>query len=316
MKIHTPVLLLLGLATPGLPASETPSPADHYAGNACIICHREEKKTKQIYTEWTRSIHYLNNVGCNDCHGGDPSVPVPGDQEGYRAAMEAAHLRRNPEFFLLHGKGPEFESTARGRSVSYFCGRCHAEIKEKHLGSPHGDFGAPTCLYCHATDSNQPGRMTHTIQPATLEIIDTRGRVEGGRCSPCHSQAAMKVVQTLKKLLETSVSDLEHSAKDYAFILDHGYRYLDLGAMVENSKQMRSRVRISFHSFNMREIQEACRAINRVRKTSSSAVKIISETEKAKKQQSIIGLAASVFLLTFAGILVYYRRRYCPGHEE
>ncbi len=312
------LFLVLVLSSHAFSSSETEQTPDPYAGDACVICHRIEKNTQYIYNEWTQSVHYKNNVSCSGCHGGDPSVSVPdaSDQAAYQAAVDAAHLRRNPEFFLLHGKGPEFESTARGRSVSYYCGRCHTEIMEKHLGSPHGDFGAPTCLYCHATSQDRPGRVTHAIQPATLDIVDPRSRGERGRCSTCHSQAAMKVVHTLKKLLEESVADIEQSAKDYAFVLESGYRYLNLGAMLDNSRQMRSRVRISFHSFNMREIQEACRAISRVKETSASAAEIVGETERAKKRQSVIGLAVSAFLLTFAGLLVYYRRRYCIGHEE
>jgi len=301
-------------------AAETPSPAegsapDPYANDACVICHRADPKTAPIHVEWTKSVHFGNNVACSGCHGGDPTVavPDPDDREGYEAAKRASHRERNPEFLILHATETYFQAAARGRSVSYFCGRCHTEIMEKHLGSPHGDFGSPTCLYCHAASPDHPGRSTHAIGPATSDTVDTRGRSEGGRCSPCHAEAAMKSVAAIKELLLGSEASLERAARDHAWLLAHGYRYLGLGEMVDRSRETRTRVRVSFHSFNMREIQEACRAIDQVAKFAESAIAIARDTEEAKEEQTLIAVAVSLLLLTLAGILVAYRHRYC-GH--
>ena len=78
---------------------------------------------------------------------------------------KASHRRRDPKFFVLHQPESELATPARGRSVSYFCGKCHSQITEKHLGSSHGNFGEPTCLYCH-------GQGSHLIPQATSAIIE------------------------------------------------------------------------------------------------------------------------------------------------
>jgi hypothetical protein len=167
--------VLPGVAEPALSDSQEP---DRFATNACVQCHRDlpGRSSQIVDLEWKHSVHYAAGVGCDGCHGGDPSVNA--EQFQSRQALKlASHRRRNPEFLVLHDTGREFVSSVRGRSVSYFCGMCHDEIKEKHLGSPHGKFGDPTCLYCH-------GQGSHKIEEPTLQIIDTRSRAEGGRCSP------------------------------------------------------------------------------------------------------------------------------------
>ena len=150
---------------------------DDYNDNACVQCHRDlpGRSSEIVHVEWAKSVHFAAGVGCHGCHGGDPTVRR--DQfDSLEAMKQASHLARNAEFLLMHQKDQRFVSAARGRSVSYFCGKCHADIKEKHLGSPHGDFGDPTCLYCH-------GQGSHKITDPTPALIDTRSRAEGGRCT-------------------------------------------------------------------------------------------------------------------------------------
>ncbi|MFQ5653862.1 MAG: hypothetical protein ACE5GW_03910 [Planctomycetota bacterium] len=151
---------------------------DPFAKNACVTCHRNlaGRLAEIVDLEWGQSVHYAGKVGCDGCHGGDPSLDreqFPSDE----AFKEAAHLARSPEFLEITRPEGEFIGRARGRSISYFCGRCHAEIMEKHLGSPHGDFGIPSCLYCH-------GQGSHKIEKASIDIIDTRPRSEAGRWWP------------------------------------------------------------------------------------------------------------------------------------
>ena len=122
-----------------------PASSDPFAGNACIECHRDlpGRSSEITEIEWKQSVHFAGKVGCEGCHGGNAALRrdmFGSDQEFKRAA----HRERGSEF-LLPSRDPEFVSAVRGRSVSYFCGKCHAHTKEQHLGSPHGDFGNPTC---------------------------------------------------------------------------------------------------------------------------------------------------------------------------
>jgi len=148
------------------PSVDTQPKGEQYADNACVQCHRNQagRSAEIVDLEWTKSVHYENSVACDGCHGGDASVKREQflDED---ALKQAAHLSRNPEFLALQAAEGRFVGRARGRSVSYLCGRCHQEIMEKHLGSPHGNFGDPSCLFCHGRRKNR------SIQPSFRESL-------------------------------------------------------------------------------------------------------------------------------------------------
>jgi len=290
-----------GVATP--PTVQTTE--DPYAKNACIQCHRNiaGRSAEIVDLEWANSVHHDNNVACDGCHGGDASLTrdqFPSEQ----AFKEAAHLARNPEFLYLHGGENGFVSRVRGRSISYFCGRCHTEIMEKHLGSPHGNFGDPSCLYCH-------GQGSHAIQNATIDIIDTRPRTEAGRCSLCHQASTMKAVADIKDILRKTSELIDSSAEKFFDLEEMGYRNLTLAGMHHNTADTQSQLRRAFHSFNMRDINELVRSIESVAKQSDYAYELVQSMQKARKRQTIMGLFAVLFLLAFARLLVYYKSTFC-----
>jgi hypothetical protein len=261
-----------------------------------------------VDVEWARSVHFENNIGCDGCHGGDASLKrehFPSDE----AFKQAAHLARVPEFLTLHAEDGRFVSRARGRSISYFCGRCHTEIMEKHLGSPHGDFGDPSCLFCH-------GRGSHAIQQATIAIIDTRPRSEAGRCSICHQASTMKVVADIKNVLRTTAERIDSSARKFLDLEHAGYRNLALGQMHHNTADTHSRLRRVFHSFNMRDINELARSIEAVADQTDYAGELVASLQRARRNQTLVGLGAVVFLLVFAGALVYYKHTFCEDYDR
>ena len=319
MTVLTAFLFTLLLADPGQHARERVQPeaatvpsggADRYADNACVQCHRNlaGRSAEIVDLEWVNSVHYENNVACDGCHGGDASLKreqFPTEE----AFKQAAHLARNPEFLLLHGGEGRFVSRARGRSVSYFCGRCHTEIMEKHLGSPHGNFGDPSCLYCH-------GQGSHAIQHATIDIIDTRPRTEAGRCSLCHQASTMKVVADIKGILSRTAELIDSSAGEFLEMEKKGYRNLALGEMHHHTAETHSRLRRVFHSFNMREINELARSIESVARQTDYAYQLVESLYKARRRQTLVGLGAVVFLLVFAGALVYYKHAFCEHYDR
>lgn len=289
-------------------AAGTTTPAvtmEDYADNACVQCHRNVagRSSEIVDLEWAHSVHFQANVACDGCHGGDASLKreqFPSDQ----AWKEAAHLARNPEFLQLHGPEGEFVSRVRGRSISYFCGRCHTEIMEKHLGSPHGNFGEPSCLYCH-------GRGSHAIEPASVDIIDTRPRSQAGRCSLCHQAATMKVVADIKAALEKTAERIDSSAERFTDLEGMGYRNLALSEMHHHTADTHSHLRRVFHSFNMREINELARSIEAVAKQTDNTHELVAALHTARKRQTLVGLGAAAFLLVFAGLLIFYGKAYC-----
>lgn len=301
----TPVMLIVSHALWLVASPQVEDPADVFARNACVQCHRDlaGRSSEIVDLEWKRSVHYANGVGCDGCHGGNASALREqfDDEEAWKTA---AHLERNPEFLSVGPQEDRFVSGTRGRSVSYFCGRCHALIKEKHLGSPHGDFGDPSCLYCH-------GQGSHAILPATLDIIDTRPRLENGRCSPCHQQSTMTAVASIRKTLDDASRLIDESGQQYRELEEAGYHNLELESMHHHSGEVHSQLRRVFHSFNMREIGDFAGEIRSIAERTSRTHQLVSRLRDARNRQSLIGLLGAGFLVVFASILLHYKRRFC-----
>jgi len=300
LHIFATFLLLLLLASRNVARAE----ADPYEGNACVSCHQNlPGRLSAVVYEWRQSIHFRNNVSCDSCHGGDATVTR--DQfQSEEVFKDRSHARRNPDFFLLYEPNSEFTSTMRGRAVSYFCGNCHSAIKEKHLGSPHGDLGSPTCLYCHDQGS-------HAIQESSVEIIDSRPRSEGGRCATCHRAATMETVSQIHHILANAEQQLTNASELYDWLEEHGYKNLAMQKMYHHSRETLSQLRQTFHSFNMREINESASTIKTNAEITNETYNMITALARAKGYQSKVGIASVGFLLSFAGLLLAYRRRYC-----
>ena len=282
---------------------------DAFADNACVQCHSDlpGRSSEIVHLEWANSVHHANQVGCDGCHGGNAALKreqFASDDEFKRAA----HLERNPEFLLMH-RDKEFVSAARGRSVSYLCGKCHSKIKENHLGSPHGEFGDPTCLYCH-------GRGSHNIQPATLDIITTASRSEGGQCSPCHRSGTMEAVGRIKQTLTETEQRIQASGEQYKQLEAWGYRNLELEKLHHHAAETRSQLRQIFHSFNMRDISNFAAEIQGVADRTEASFQLVDRLRKTQRQQTLVGTAAVVLLLSFAGLLIYYKHAFLEPHKQ
>lgn len=274
-----------------------------YKDNACISCHQNlPGKLSKVVQDWKQSIHFQNNVTCDGCHGGDPAV-IREQFESEEVFKDQSHSHRDREFFLIPRTESLFTSAVRGRSVSYFCGKCHSNIKEKHLGSPHGQLGNPTCLYCH-------GQGSHAIQESRPEIIDVKSRREGGRCAICHRAATMETVSNIYHILVNAQLQLANSSKLYDWLEQHGYRNLAMDKMYHNSRETLSQLRQTFHSFNMREINEFASSIGANADLTRETYNLIELLGIAKARQAKFSILSVAFLLSFAGLLLIYRKKY------
>ncbi len=297
--------LAAGAASP--PAEEAEYGEDPFSQNNCVNCHANlpGRSSEIVELEWKHSVHFGAKVGCDGCHGGNAALRRE-QFESEDAFKRAAHLERHADFLVMHSSEREFVSEARGRAVSYFCGKCHSDIKEKHLGSPHGDFGDPTCLYCH-------GQGSHRITEPSPEIIDTRSRAEGGRCSPCHRASTMEAVARIKEILVTTEEQVAASTDLSADLTGWGYRNLSLEQARQNAAEVNSRLRQVFHSFNMREINnfasEIRDGVDRVQATHE----LVQRLKTQQRGQTIVGIAAVALLLVFSGLLVYYKHAFLDG---
>jgi len=127
----------------------------------CTQCHTGlPEKYSQPVKLWRSSIHAVNDIGCNACHGGDPK--------------DMANAMSPARGFL--GVPKEIETPA-------FCGRCHIGVMKDYLSSAHGKAlgkGGPTCVTCHGS---------HLVLKVSLELINEKS------CTRCHDFERAKLIK-------------------------------------------------------------------------------------------------------------------------
>jgi hypothetical protein len=126
----------------------------------------------------------------------------------------------------------------------------------------------------------------------------------------CHRAATMETVAQIYKTLVTAQDQLNNASKQYSQLETFGYRNLALKKMYGNSRETLSQLRQSFHSFNMREINDAASTIKTNAQLTQETYDMIQALEVAKGRQAFIGIGAVTFLLSFAGLLLAYRKRF------
>lgn len=129
--------VFLGLWFSGVLAFAVPAMAQQ---NNCADCHvsRPDAPNPGHFADWDHSAHSSNNVGCEKCHGGDPST------------FESFPAHRG----VLNSVNPA--SPVNWRNVSTTCGGCHAGPFVAFQNSQHfallqkGDEKLPVCTTCHS----------------------------------------------------------------------------------------------------------------------------------------------------------------------
>jgi len=163
---------LTGVAITFLLVSVAPVMAE--GDTVCIQCHGSQTgRGLAPVKPWQTSIHAVNGISCNHCHGGDPtdSANAMSPQRGFLGA---------PEELAIPG----------------FCGRCHIGIKADYLHSAHGRAlgkGGPTCVTCHGS---------HAVQKVSIELINEKN------CSRCHSYDRARIIRSAMEQTETTLVTL------------------------------------------------------------------------------------------------------------
>jgi hypothetical protein len=172
--------LIIGL----LIASGSPAAAQE---SSCIGCHGNEEyfdgELLEIVQLWRGGVHAESELGCHDCHGGNPDPALAEDAD---AAMDPDY-RPNP-----------YRGVPDRGGIPSFCGRCHSDpdfMKRYNPGarvdqereywtSQHGralrggDGRVATCIDCH--DTHGVLRADSPQSPVyPKQVADT--------CGSCHS---------------------------------------------------------------------------------------------------------------------------------
>ncbi len=157
-------------------------------GNQCVNCHAAEPMPIWLghsFEEWRTSTHAQHDIGCEKCHGGDPT------------ASDAALAHR--------GVQPASDPASRihATHLAATCGSCHAEQlaafqKTSHAKQLKEKGQGATCMTCH------DAMATSLPSPATLEA----------RCATCHAKRleaknALAMLAATKRRLRTTQGALE-----------------------------------------------------------------------------------------------------------
>ena len=117
------------------PQDRAPAPGS----NKCVSCHSQLTGTSKIsarYLEWHSSAHRAKAVGCEKCHGGDPTS----------SDLKKAHSGVLPPQNL--------RSRLHNTNLPETCGVCHKAVVSSFVESTHyvrlKDTGlGPSCIACH-----------------------------------------------------------------------------------------------------------------------------------------------------------------------
>ena len=126
----------------------------------------------------------------------------------------------------------------------------------------------------------------------------------------------MSTVAEIKGILETTSELIDSSAAQFTELEEMGYRNLALGEAHHHTPETHSRLRRSFHSFNMREINELVNSIEAVAGQTNYAFELVIALGGARRTQAIVGLFSVVFMLVFAGVIIYYKHAFCENFDR
>jgi cytochrome c1 len=130
--------------------------------NNCANCHSKISAPLSLsnkYFEWHVSLHRDNNIGCETCHGGDPTTKD----------KDKAHQQVRP--------ASDQQSKVHPASLPDTCSACHSAVVKSFIGSTHyqklkGSGLGPSCTTCHA-------HMASAVAKAPAEAA--------ARCASCHN---------------------------------------------------------------------------------------------------------------------------------
>jgi hypothetical protein len=204
-----------------------------FKGNDCVGCHSKASTAASLsnrYLEWHLSKHKESAVGCEKCHGGDPTT---GDKARAHAGVFPAS---NPK------------SRIHPTNLPDTCGACHKQVVAAFVQSVHhqklkANAAAPSCNTCHAHMGNAVVAF-----PAETSAL----------CAQCHSKQP-EIPQKAGQVMEAI--DRANGIVIWADrLLDAGReKKLDLKAEDAEMKAVRAALaeaKADWHTFGLDPVQK------------------------------------------------------------
>lgn len=258
-------------------------------GISCSLeCHEDVMKrlATSAYKQWEESVHALNGVTCEKCHGGDPSAP---NKDDAHAGIIDPSYPNSPLYYM---------------NVPETCGKCHTQElinfkKSEHYFRLKGLALAPSCTTCH------PAHSFGVRSPEEFRQF----------CSNCHSYekgiAPYDIPLKADKLLSRA-NELKYGIQ----VLTEEIHKAELNGTdvtqaeehLQKATSLLDSLPVKWHSFNLANfegtLQEA-KAELRAAERSLKPVTTPTPAQKAVEETPGFGIVS----LLIAIALVYYTRR-------
>ena len=212
-----------------------PAAAQQVMGR-CATCHFANVGNvpgASHLSEWAGSKHARASVGCEACHGGDPTTVVSGE------AHQGVVSPRLPWSRVAPAQLPAT------------CGACHEAERRAFRQSPHdqplmrGDAGAPTCSTCH-------GAMTARVpSPAALEV----------RCTTCHGPRTSGAAYPARaRAIIASLSVVNEDLAQARWQISRGRGNARTRALADAADGSLAAVAEAWHTFDLAEAERRAAA--------------------------------------------------------
>jgi nitrate/TMAO reductase-like tetraheme cytochrome c subunit len=229
------------------------------ANDSCVECHRnadflvQNKKLYEYFQQWQGSIHDQEDVGCSDCHGGDPEAK---DKDA------------------AHGDGVDEASENSGihfKNVSKTCGQCHEDILEgfgtsehfEHVVKKKQEKQGPTCVTCHGS-----------INVDILNVNSVKAS-----CARCHNDETGNQPE--------NPEEAEDVLNDFLSI-HRFYRYLttrmdpaEARAFFSDVDMRMEKLSVTWHTFDLHEIENETHDLLKLLRDKRDEVR--SKTDRSKE---------------------------------
>jgi hypothetical protein len=240
------ISILLFTAMTALAISLDPARASQQTGSdsvkndSCVVCHSRLSTPSDLttrYLEWHLSAHGGSSVGCEKCHGGDPTSKD----------VKQAHL----------GVFPPSNSRSKlsDSTVAETCGACHQTIARSFVESTHyqrlrtSGMG-PSCTTCHAhmaSSVRRSGAQGEVLCTYCHNAVD--GLLPQRPDIPANSKATLDAIQRTEYVL-TWINDLLTKAEKRNIGVDAEKKEMTtIKASVEGAKT-------AWHTFNVAGVME------------------------------------------------------------
>jgi hypothetical protein len=223
-------LIVAGALCGALPAPAAGEPS------RCVECHLATSSTPDVarhLAEWQQSKHATHEVGCEGCHGGDPTT------------TESRWAHRG----VLHSSVPR--SPVNRANLYRTCAPCHPAEAGAFSTSLHrvlldaDELRAPSCSTCH-------GSMTARV-PAP-EVLEAQ-------CAACHPKGSVRA--DYPGIARASIEQITRYRTQLAELspeitaITNQERRRELRTKWDSALVAASRAVAAFHAFDLRRMKAA-----------------------------------------------------------